>query len=657
MSTLVIVESPHKAEKIQHYLGPGYTVAASVGHVRDLPARRTGVAPPDFTLEYEETEKGAGVLSRLRRLVQGADRVILATDPDREGEAIAWHLKEALHLSDSRVSRVTYQAITEAAVKAAFAKPRRIDMALVRAQEARRGLDRLVGYTLSSSVSDAIGTKASAGRVQTPTLRLVVERERAIRAFVPVDHFGAELAFIDINDPAAFTAEWDTRLHRAEESPYVLDGALAEAAAAVRAVTVAAVEEKRKVQNAPPPFTTAALLQAANRKLGFSSDQTMRIAQALYDTHSLITYHRTDSVNLEPETIAAIRGYAQAHGLPLPAEPNRHVTKTANAQEAHEAIRPTDVDNDAPSGISADERALYELIHTQAVACQLAPCVARATVAALVSTDHQNDTPFTFIAKGLVIVEPGFTALTGLSDDRPLPVLREGQSLIAESGRVLQKRTEPPPRYTEDTLLKELEKRGIGRPSTWASILANIRGRDYIGAKGKSIHPTLVGEALIDSVADTAFAGYDYTAALEEALDAVARGDAQYRDVMTVGYAEIEADRGRIRPALLSPENGGAPACPLCGKPMRERTSAKGPFWGCTGYPECRGTLPKEDTSKPGKSKGATTKKSSAGGSGKASRKKPCPDCGKPMVARKGANGAFWGCSGYPECRHTEPKK
>lgn len=564
VKTLVIVESPSKAKHIQHILGSGYTVAASMGHVRDLPAKRMGIAPPRFDLEYETTSKGSAVLRRLRQLVKTAGAYVLATDPDREGEAIAWHLKAALRLPDSRARRVTYHAVTEAAVREAFGKPRGIDMNLVRAQEARRGLDRLVGYTLSGAVSDAVRERASAGRVQTPALRLVVERERERRAFRSTLHFGARLFF------DGFAADWDTKPHLGPGEKYLLDRTLAERAAAVRRVRVAEAKRKIRVRGAPPPHTTSTLLQEA-AKAGIPGTRAMAAAQALFEA-GRITYHRTDSVHIEPEAVAAIRDYAAERGYAVPERPNAHKTRSAAAQEAHEAIRPTDIRLET-AGDGGDVSRLYTMIHRRALASQLAPERAEVLEAVLVSEEPGDLAGFRYKTSTIRVLEPGFAVIYPRPDTAGAArePLREGERLTAKSGKVRPLCTEPPPRYTEASLIKALERRGIGRPSTWASILDTLRRRRYIepvpgskpassekpascnvkpqarrAAAGLDLAPTPLGERLIDAVSETAFAAYDYTAEMEKRLDMIACGKAEFVQVMADGYAEIRRDLARI---------------------------------------------------------------------------------------------------------------
>ncbi|MDI3260316.1 MAG: type I DNA topoisomerase [Sinobacteraceae bacterium] len=566
MAKLLIVESPAKARSIQPMLGPGWRVLASMGHVRDLPAKRMGVDPSTLAPEYEPTERGAGVLSNLRHTARQCEAVYLATDPDREGEAIAWHIADSLRLDVKKPMRVTYHEITEKAIKAAIQQPRPIDMKLVFAQEARRVLDRVVGYSVSPVLCQQAGRAVSAGRVQTPALRLVVEREQAIRAFVATHHFGAELTF---EKPGAFRAKWETKPFVTEDQPYVMDRTLAEAAAAVTQVRVLNSRQGSKTVGAPAPFTTSTLQQEASAKLGLPPSRTMELAQELFESYHAITYHRTDSVTLADDAVAAIRRYAQAKGYPLPAQPNRHESKSKNAQEAHEAIRPTEVSDERPAGISGDALALYELIHRRAVASQLAPMELSLRELTLVSAQPSekakavgaDDGLFRYVAKGRAIIRPGWTVLGGTPEAVELPVLATGDTLRPASGVVLELETEPPRRYTEATLVAELEKRGIGRPSTWAAILANILGRGYIRVEKKSLYATPLGEALIAALSTMRFAGYDYTTELEDALDGITRGETGYKAVVGRGWKDLQEDmRMKMKPFVapkFDPTSGG----------------------------------------------------------------------------------------------------
>lgn len=470
MTTLMIVESPSKAKKIGQMLGGDFRVVASVGHVRDMPPKSMGVEPPSFRPEYEPTESGKKALAKLRKEMKGCDRILLATDPDREGEAIAWHLKEELRLSESKIGRVTYNSVTESAIRDAIKNAGSINMRLVAAQEARRVLDRLVGYTLSFPLSDAIGERASAGRVQTPTLMILAQRDRAIANFKPTKHFTATLI-----TESGFEAQWNTRPFVTEDAPYVMDRGLAEKAAGVSSITVDSYEQKKVARKPPAPFTTSVMQQAASAKLSMSAKDSMAAAQKLFE-NGLITYHRTDSTFLEPDSIKAIREVLKAKGLPIPDKPPVHKSK-AGAQEAHEAIRPTDPSNDNPTGsLGSNERRLYALIHKQTFASQMANKIERVTtIKAYADVDGQR---FEYQAKATEVLEKGYTALLGQGkDDEPvatLPKIEEGEVIPIAEGKVVDKKATVPPMFTAGPLIKKLESLGLGHPSprAWSSTRA-----------------------------------------------------------------------------------------------------------------------------------------------------------------------------------------
>lgn len=645
--TLVIIESPGKKKKLEGFLGADFKVLASFGHIRDLPEKEMGLGS-DFEPRYEVTERAQRTIKELKSAARDADRVILATDPDREGEAIAWHLAEVLALK--KRERATYTEITEKAVKAAFAAPRAIDMNLVSAQLARRSLDRVVGYTASPVLSDAAGQKLSAGRVQTPAVRLVVERERAIRAFTPTNHFGVELLF----DGGAWKAVLNVRALLEAGAEYLTDAAIAEAAAAVRSVIVVDAGDGVKKVAPPAPFTTSTLQQVAQSRLKFKPKKTMEIAQKLYE-QGAITYMRTDSPNLSGEACESIAAYAHANGLPV-AEKHRTWKAKGNAQEAHEAIRPAHVE-DVAAGETDDERALYRLVWTRAVASQLAD----ATFAERVANLQDEAQRFQYVAKGRTLVEKGWRALYDSADDddedeaeasassNPVPAIVAGARLAPADGKILSKSTEPPQRYTEGKLVKELEAHGIGRPATYAAIIENITTvRGYVQAdkKGRlSASPT--AEAIVDAlVGRCGFVELSYTRDLEEDLDAIAEGKKSYRDVVAGAHGLLTTELGMLSGAGVAAAHH---ACPACGKAMHRRMGAKGAFWGCSGYPDCKTSLPDVNGS-PGAREPRV-----------AAELHRCPDCSRALrhivkAARddpKKKGWDFWGCTGFPECKAT----
>jgi DNA topoisomerase-1 len=531
--SLLLVESPAKAKTLSAMLGPSFRVRATMGHILDLPPNGLGVDRNTLTPELEPIRGKKSVLPELRKAAKGALRIYLATDPDREGEAIAWHLCRTLRIDPRTPCRVTYHEITQQAVKKALSSPRPVDLRLVMAQQARRVLDRVVGYTVSPKLWDRLGDRhLSAGRVQTPALRLVVERHRAIVSFEPVTHYGAEIE-------CGITATWDTKPYRkSEDEPYVLDRRLAEEAASVQKVTVEACRDTERTIHPKPPHTTSSLQQEAYAKLRMPPAETMKLAQELFEKYHAITYHRTDSVHLAPEAVAEIRAYAQAQGWPIPQTPPVYKARMRNAQEAHEAIRPTNVSDLTPSGVTGRALALYRLIHQRAVVSQLAPLVLSVRTISLLSPGKD----FRYTATGRTVLEPGFTVLTGAVKETRLPEMKPGTVLAVTEGRVTEHQTEPPPRYTEGSLVAELEKRGIGRPSTWAAILSNIVQRGYVEVRKDGLHPTDKGMRLVDALCRMRFADYGYTGEMEERLDAVAGGEASYESVVRQAWRDLEAD-------------------------------------------------------------------------------------------------------------------
>ena len=654
MTTLVIVESPGKIKKISAILGRGYKVVASVGHVRDLPGRELGVDPASFKPSYVPTDRGKGVLAKLRKEVAAADQVILATDPDREGEAIAWHLADALRLKQPK--RITFTAITREKIREALSQVRTIDHDRVRAQEARRVLDRLVGYKVSPALSNSAGHPLSAGRVQSPAVRLVVDREREIANFKAVTYFGVELLLPIAghwpgNPKAVWRAQWDTRPHLGKDEDYLLDRSLAERVAQVRDVQVARFENAHANRAPAAPFTTSTLQQEAGKRLKMKPKRVMELAQKLYE-QGAITYHRTDNPNLDAAGIEAIREYARSAGLQL-ADRQRTWKAKEGAQEGHEAIRPADV-RVLQAGEDAAQQALYTLIWRRAVASQLAD--ARYAVRKVLLTGEADGLPVRFIGRGRKLVDPGWMRVYGQDESEegeqaepvnPIPQLDVGQRIQAVDARVLDKVTKPPVRFKQSTLVAELERQGIGRPSTYAAILENITSRGYLLEDNKGfLSPSPTGEVIRDALVGTfAFANLDYTRELEDQLDLIAEGRMTYDQVISQTWALLDRELGGLRQSRVSLAKSEH-ACPQCGAALRRRKGSKGFFWGCSGYPECKTALP-DARGKPGK---ARTRKAQPEPSEHA-----CPQCAKPLLHRVGTGrkGAydFWACSGYPKCK------
>ncbi len=593
---LLIVESPGKKAKIQSILGDGWRVEASVGHVRDLPERELGVdLENEFKPLYVATDRGAGVLAKLEGMARNADEVYLATDPDREGEAIAWHLMDALHLKNPK--RVTFHAITEKDVTGGVAAPRTIDMALVRAQEGRRVLDRFCGYMVSGLLSRAIGqNKLSAGRVQSPALRLVVEREREIRAFKSTTHFGVDLTFEAVEGITdGWKASWKPKKGWLDEDQeYFLDKTVAEKIAALRTLDVLDCKESQSRQAPPAPFTTSTLQQAASNALKFNPKRTMEVAQLLYQGGH-ITYMRTDSPNLSASAIDELRTFAEAQGWPLPDKPRTWASKEG-AQEAHEAIRPTHWEVEE-AGDSDDEKALYRLIRLRALACQLAEAVYAVRVAEL-SADVEGKTAH-FEARGRTLVDPGFKVVMATDQaahddgdeaepDNAIPALTPGQKATALEGKLQTKKTKPAARFTEASLVRELEKRGIGRPATYAVIMDNIVQRGYVALDKRNLVPAPIGEKIVDTLlGNFDFVDFEFTRSMEEDLDDVASGKKQYHDIVAAFYRHLAGQALAFRKATSIP-------CPECGADLRHLVSKEKnyDFFACSDRENCGATFP-----------------------------------------------------------------
>lgn len=633
---LLIVESPGKIKKLQDILGAEWRVAASCGHVRDLPDNDYGLMPPDFTLRYVETKPD--VLKKLATLVSSADEVYLASDPDREGEAISWHLKDALQLTSYK--RVTYTAIAAQEVLAGIASPREIDMHLVHAQEARRALDRLCGYKVSGPLSRAVHeNKMSAGRVQSPAVRLVVERERAIRSFVSTTHFGVELVFEAVaNISAGWRATWLPKEGwLKDDEEYILDHSLAEKIAALRVLEIVSCEEKEARKAPPAPFTTSTLQQAASNAIKLKPKDTMAIAQKLYEAGH-ITYMRTDSPNLSDTAIAEIRAFADSKGWPLPDKPRTWKSK-AGAQEAHEAIRPTHVEVES-AGDTPQEKALYALIRIRTLASQVADAVYDVRVAML-SGDVEGKAAV-FEAKGRTLREPGWKAVmdsdASIADaeeaepDNPVPELKAGCQATVASGEIKTKKTKPAPRFNEASLIREMEKRGIGRPATYAAIMENISGREYVREEKGNLVPTARGEKLVDALVGVfGFLDLDFTGKMEDRLDDVAAGKLTYQECVEDFHNKLMTELDGFTAAHAVP-------CPECGDREQFRhiySKEKGwNFWGC----KACGAKFADDNGRPGVKKEAPEL-----------TEYPCEVCGEPLRHIKGEkNGRaydFFACS------------
>ncbi|HEX2027961.1 MAG TPA: type I DNA topoisomerase [Nitriliruptorales bacterium] len=692
---LVVVESPTKAKTIERYLGQGYRVVASYGHIRDLPKSDFAVEVDDggAHLTYEVPRGSQKHVSRLRKEAKGAQRVWLALDLDREGEAIAWHVAEVLGLDEGQANRVVFDEITREAIQAAFANPRPINLDLVDAQQARRAVDRIVGYRLSPVLWRTVATGISAGRVQSVALRIIVDRENEIRAFVEREYWSFEGSFSPRDDrthppvAASLHAVDQRRLatprdleraaesDRKDESDYLLVADEDQAAAlraridAVDSWTVGEVRRSETRRNPAPPFTTSTLQQEAARKLGFSAKRTMTVAQQLYEgidlrgeegQVGLITYMRTDSVNLSDVALRELNALVgERFGARYALEqPRRHRTKQQRAQEAHEAIRPTSARRTPESlrgQLDRDQHRLYELIWRRTVATQMAAAVMD-RVSADIEGGHQGER-YMFRATGQVIRFDGFIAVyqEGRDDDDrddadgagegALPDLEQGQVLSLDELVPGQHFTQPPPRFTEASLVKTLEADGIGRPSTYASIISTLLTREYVRLDNRRFVPTPLGEVVtaflkahFGEVVDVGF-----TARMEEELDEIAGGEERWGAMVHQFLSEVDdwvRERKPERPRLpLVP-----PAeCPECGAAMEKVFSGKSKQWfaSCSRWPDCEGTLPLDEA-------GRVTEPDPEPEPDPRVR---CPECGKPMVRRTGRFGAFYGCVDYPSCK------
>lgn len=660
---LMIIESPGKLRKLREIMAAvdpagKWEIHASVGHVRDLPSTgqaadeiTTGVKKADFKPVYQLTDRGRDVVGKLKRIAANASEIYIATDPDREGEAIAWHLREALGLRDNYV-RIAFNEISETRVREALASPRKIDFNLVGAQECRRVLDRLVGYRVSSELKRQTGESLSAGRVQSPAVYLVVQREREIKNFKPTTHYSAQLVFSGDKPDENWSAEWLTKPDFVtEDSPYFLDKQFAESVAALRDVSVNAFDESERLRNPPAPFTTSTLQQAASNALNLSPDATMKLAQALYE-QGLISYHRTDNPNVSDEALPAITAVATALGLQVTSK-RRTFKSKEGAQEGHPAITPTDW-NLETAGETPEQQALYNLIRVRALASQLLPARYKVRKVQLTAMDALEGKKIEFSASGRVLIDPGWLKILGgdaTADDdgeetpNPIPVLTAGQQLTASTGQLIERTTKAPKRYTEASLVRALESEGVGRPATFAAIMKNINTRNYVALKSRFLIPQPAGEKVVSLLeGNFSFLNIGYTKNLEDQLDLIAQGETRYKIVVDRLNTTLDAE-------LATQQSSPAKAAPVypcseCGKPMRRiAKGAHGAFWGCSGHPECNHTLP-DAKGKPGQRKELQLSEHA------------CPDCSKPLVHRvkKGKKGYnFWGCSGFPDCKKSVP--
>ncbi|HLG26085.1 MAG TPA: type I DNA topoisomerase [Candidatus Gracilibacteria bacterium] len=675
---LVIVESPAKAKTISRFLGKNFVVRASMGHVRDLPKSQIGIdVKHDFEPTYMVPVEKKKVIGELKTLIKKDTKLYIATDEDREGEAIGWHLLEALNVDPKKrdVKRIVFHEITEGAIKGALEHPRDLDMDLVNAQQARRVLDRLVGYELSPLLWKKIRYGLSAGRVQSVAVRLIVEREREIRAFKPDEYWSVVGEFL--KGMEMFEAHLtkisgkEIKLENEKDTNKVLkdlEGASYE---------VTSVEEKEVKRKPAPPFITSTLQQEASRKLGFSVKRTMMIAQQLYEgvelgegSVGLITYMRTDSVNLSETALKQARevisnSFGKEYALDAP----RYYKGRKGAQEAHEAIRPVDLSikpDDVKTYLDKDQYRLYELVWKRMLACQMAEARLKAVGVDITPAKDGKSLDYTFRATGQTIEFPGFIRVYVEDYDHPeesendkeklLPKLEEGDSLkLNKDLTPNQHFTKPPPRYTEASLVKKLESEGIGRPSTYAPTISTIMTRGYVERENKQLKPTDLAEVVTDMLVEhfPHIVDYKFTAEMEEKLDLIAEGKKEWVPVINEFYTPFhktvaEKTNSLKKEDIVNLEKTDE-KCEKCGSPMIVKLGRFGKFLSCSNYPECKIAKPLPGHGQPVPEKTEADKELERKLAGK-----KCDKCGEPMEVKTGRYGQFLGCSGYPKCKNIQ---
>lgn len=649
MSKLVIVESPAKAHTIQKYLGPDYEVMASMGHVRDLPASRLSVdVKNDFAPNYENIKGKGELIKKLRTEAKKSDYVYLATDPDREGEAISWHLAQLLKLDETEPNRVTFNEITKSGIKYGMEHPRCIDQQLVDAQQARRVLDRIVGYEISPFLWKKIRKGLSAGRVQSVAVRLVVDREDEIRAFKPEEYWTLEalLQKQGVKAKPFLAKYYGTGGKKCEITTEEQANAL-KAAAEKEPFIIKSIKMGTRQKNPAPPFITSTLQQDASRRFGFQAKRTMKVAQELYEginlpdlgAVGLITYMRTDSLRISDEALSAAHDYIQrTYGENYALAKPRTFRSKSNAQDGHEAIRPTMIDL-APAKIkeslSSDQYKLYKLVWERFIASQMAACVQDTVSTDITAGEHL------FKASGFSVRVDGYTRLYTEAVDNEeeqetnLPRLEEGEHLTLKELKPNQHFTQPPPRYTEATLIRELEENGIGRPSTYAPTLSTILQRGYVEREGKALKPTIVGETVTRLMKEQfgKIVDVKFTAEMEQELDEVEAGKTEWVGMMHHFYDDFtdmlqSAEKNMEGTKMKIPDEETDIVCELCGRKMVVRHGKYGKFLACPGFPECKNTK--------------TLQQETPGS---------CPRCGKKVLAKKSKTGrTYYGCEDNPKC-------
>jgi DNA topoisomerase-1 len=683
--SLVIVESPAKAKTINKFLGADFIVKASIGHIKDLPKNKLGVdIDKDFSPDYQTLKDKKKIVTELKKAakeaIKSGGKIFLAQDPDREGEAIAWHIAEEVNGNSKEVFRVLFHEITKRAVIEAIEKPNRLDVKKYEAQKARRVLDRLVGYQVSPILWEKVRRGLSAGRVQSVALKLICDREKEIKAFVPMEYWSINGEFLGENPPA-FKAKLTKQLSspgEAREKAKKIEIKTGEDAQKILnelkgvSYIIREIEKKERIRNPYPPFITSTLQQEASRRYGYTAKKTMRIAQQLYEgvtlgsegAEGLITYMRTDSTRISPVALEEARRYISKNlDKNLLPDKARIYTNKKKAQDAHEAIRPSSF-NHPPESISTyldkDQFNLYSMIWNRFLACQMKPATVEQTTVYIAGGNYL------FQAHGSVVKFPGFLTLYQLgregaasqaesdgngseTDENVLPSLRKGEALKLLNLEPQQHFTQPPPRFSESSLIKELEDKGIGRPSTYATILSNIEQREYVEREKKRYIPTELGTIVTDLLVKSfpEVIDVDFTAKMEEELDRIEEGKMDWKETMKEFYLPFKnnLEKARVEMRDIKKEQVETDIlCDLCGKKMVIKWGKRGKFLACPGYPECKFT---KDFAMDEKGKITIVKEKSTG--------EPCPKCGNEMVIKTGRFGRFMACSDYPNCKTTKP--
>ena len=666
MANLVIIESPFKAPTIKNYLGSNYKVVASKGHLRDLPKSSLGVDIENgFEAHYINIRGKGDIIKELKKEAKSASKVFFATDPDREGEAISWHLASVLGIPLEKTRRITFNELTKTAIKAAIKEPRNIDLELVNSQQARRILDRIVGYKLSPFLWKNVRSGLSAGRVQSVATRIIVDRENEIRAFVPKEYWTLD-AFLSTPDSGKLVAHFHGKNGKKTELKSKTDVDNVLSSINGKTFTVTSVKKALRSKNPQPPFTTSTMQQEASKKLGFQTQRIMKVAQELYEginvgsafggVQGLITYMRTDSLRISDEAAASARSYiAEKYGDDHCPKSRRYYKTKSGAQDAHEAIRPSNVNlhpDLIKKSLTSDQYKLYKLIWSRFVASQMASAQLDTVNAELVCEGYN------FRASGSTVRFAGFMALYDYVEEGEeqaskvrLPEISENDVLVSNDLKSEQHFTEPPARYNEGSLIKFLEEKGIGRPSTYAPIVTTIIARGYVAREGKSLKPTQLGEVttklMVENFPD--IVDYEFTAQMENDLDSIAGGETDMTAVLGKFYEGFkhhldEAEKTVKKERVDVPVEQTDIICDKCGARMILRQGRFGKFAACPNYPECKNTKPVDKNGKLLEKKDTSEKTGLV-----------CEICGKEMLKRKGRYGEFYACSDYPKCKNTKP--